>query len=149
MDKECSMVVKKFTKQQMNTKIQFVEANNHRVNAAERAICIFKSHFIAGLCTVEKISPLQLWFDLLQQAEITLHILWITRINTKLSAYAVLEGQLNFNKTPLTTPGTKALVYIDHTVISSCGTHAVDAWYTGPAMERYRCFKFWIPKTQG
>ena len=26
--------------------------------------------------------------------------------------------------------------------------HIVDGCYTGPAMEHYRCFKFWIPKTK-
>ena len=66
MNDECSMVVKKFAQQNMNTTIQFVEANKHLVNAAERVICTFKNHFIAGLPTVEKTFPLQLWCDLLQ-----------------------------------------------------------------------------------
>ena len=52
MDNECSKTVKTFiTQNEMN--IQLVEAHNHRVNAAERAIATFKDHFIAGLSTVD------------------------------------------------------------------------------------------------
>ena len=70
----------------------------------------FKNHFVAGLSTVFKSFPLQLWCALLQQTELTLNFLRTSHINTKLSAYAVLKGQFNFNKTPLAPPGTKALV---------------------------------------
>ena len=41
-------------------KWQLVEPHNHRVNAAERAIQIFKNHFISGLCTTDIEWPLQL-----------------------------------------------------------------------------------------
>ena len=33
----------------------------YRVNAAERAIQTFKSHFISGLCGTDGDWPLQLW----------------------------------------------------------------------------------------
>ena len=26
--------------------------------------------------------------------------------------------------------------------------HGVDAWYVGPAMKHYRCYRTWVPKTQ-
>ena len=29
------------------------------------------------------------------------------------------------------------------------GTHALNGWYVGPAMQHYRCYKFWIPETRG
>ena len=148
MDNECSMVVKFFVKQSVNTTIQFVEANNHQVNAAKREIRTFKIYFIVGLCTVGNTFPLEIWCDLLQQAEITLNLLRTSRINKKMSAYAVLEGQFNFDKTPLANLGTKALVYVDPTNRIIWGTHAVVALYIGPEMEHYRCFKFLIPKTQ-
>ena len=44
----------------MDTTIQFVEAHQHRVNKAEWAIQTFKNNFIAGLCTVNKLFPIQL-----------------------------------------------------------------------------------------
>ena len=68
--------------QKQNTTIQFVDPNQHCVNAAERAIQTFKDHFIAELCTVDKSFPLQVWSDLLQQAELTINLLCTSRINT-------------------------------------------------------------------
>jgi hypothetical protein len=47
----------------------------HRRNAAERAICTFKNHFIAGLCSVDKHFPLHLWDRLVSQAVITLNMM--------------------------------------------------------------------------
>lgn len=148
MDNECSTAVKNYATS-METTIQFVEAHIHRVNAAERAIQTFKNHFISGLCTVNKLFPLQLWCEIIKQAEMTLNMLRATRINPKLSAYAMLEGPYNFNKTPMAPPGTRALVYTDPKMRRSWETHAKDGWYVGPAPDHYRCFCFWIPSTQG
>eukprot|EP00804_Cyclotella_cryptica_P000229 CCRYP_016187-RB/>CCRYP_016187-RB protein AED:0.43 eAED:0.43 QI:0/0/0/1/0.5/0.33/3/0/375 len=111
-DNECSKTVQNFIIAQ-NAKIQLVEPHNHRANAAERAIQTFKNHFIAGLSSVDPEFPIQLWDELLEQAQDTLNLLWTSQQNTKLSAYATLEGPFNFDKTPLAPPGTKALVYLD------------------------------------
>jgi hypothetical protein len=88
-DNECSKTIKRFLKEQDAT-LQLVEPENHRVNAAERAIQTFKNHFfIAGLATVDKDFPLQLWDELIPQAQDTLNLLRTSRINKQLSAYAV------------------------------------------------------------
>ena len=42
-------------------KMQLVEPNNHRVNAAERAIQTFKNHFVARLSIGDKDFPTILW----------------------------------------------------------------------------------------
>ena len=63
-DNECSKAVKKYMKKH-DVRWQLVEPNNHRVNAAERAIQTFKNHFIAGLACVDKEFLLQLWCYLL------------------------------------------------------------------------------------
>jgi hypothetical protein len=74
MDNECSKAVKAHIKaNKMN--VHLVPPHNHRVNAAERAIATFKEHFIAGLATVNKNCPLQLWDELLPQIELTLNLL--------------------------------------------------------------------------
>lgn len=102
-DNECSKMIKRFLKEQEAT-IQLVEPDNHRVNAAKRAIQTFKNHFIVGLATVDKAFPLQLWDELLPQAQDTLNLLHTSSVNNKLSTYAVLEGNFNFDKTPLAPP---------------------------------------------
>ena len=63
----------------------------HRRNAAERALRTFKTHFIAGLCSVDKDLPLHLWDRLLPQAELMLNLLRGSRINPKLSAWAQIR----------------------------------------------------------
>ena len=148
MDNECSKLLSDYI-QNNNTTIQFVEAHNHKINAAERAIQTFKNHFVAGLCTAHPQFPLQLWCELLPQAEISLNLLRRARCNNKLSAYAVYNGEFNFDKTPLAPPGTKALVFEDPSVRNSWAPHAKDAWYVSPAMQHYRCFKFFVPSTRG
>ena len=92
LDNECSNMLKDFIQKDNNTKIQFVEPHQHRVNASERAIQTFKNHFISGLCSAHPQFPLQLWCEFLPQAELTLNLLRKARCNNKLSAYAVLEG---------------------------------------------------------
>jgi hypothetical protein len=52
-----------------------VPPHNHHINATERAIATFKEHFIAGLATVHKNCPLQLWDEFLPQIELTLNLL--------------------------------------------------------------------------
>ena len=76
--------------------VQFAEPNNHRTNAAERAIQTFKNHFISGLCTTDTNFPFQLWHHLATQAEITCNILRRSRINPAISAYEQLHDQ-NYN----------------------------------------------------
>ena len=45
-------------------------------------------------------------------------------------------------------PGTKALFYVPPDTRESWGTHAMDAWYVGPALNHYRNWRFWIPETK-
>ena len=59
IDNEASKAVTTYIKSQ-DVDWQLVEPDNHRVNAAERAIQTFKNHFLAGLATVDRAFPLQL-----------------------------------------------------------------------------------------
>ena len=113
VDNECSQQLKHFIEQNQQTTIQFTEADNHSINAAERAIQTTKNHLIAGYSTVNKEYPMQLWDENLPQAQDTLNLLRRCQVNPKLLAYAFLNGQYNFNKTPLAPPGTKALTFVD------------------------------------
>jgi hypothetical protein len=61
----------------------------------------------------------------------------------------VLEGQFNFNKTPLAPVGTRALILLDPNARETWQIHALNAWYMGPAKNHYRNFRFFIPSTKG
>jgi hypothetical protein len=148
MDNECSKTVKAYiTKNDIG--IQFVEAHNHRVNAAERAIATVKDHFIAGLATVDINCPIQLWDEFLEQTQDTLNMLRTSRREPTLSAYDDLEEPFDFNKTPLAPLGTKGLIYEDPTVRNSFAPHATDVFYVGPPKLHYRNMRFFDPTTRG
>jgi hypothetical protein len=109
---ECSNRIQKYIKS-TGADIQLVNSNDHRVNACVRAIQTWKNHWIAGLSTVDPACPLQLWCKFIQQGQDTLNLLCKSRINPRLSAYAILNGQFDFNCTPLAPVGMKALVFLD------------------------------------
>ena len=48
---------------------------------------------------------------LLDQDFLTLNILMAARSNPELSAHNFLNGQFDFNATPLDTPGTKVIIH--------------------------------------
>jgi hypothetical protein len=68
-----------------------------------------------------------------------------SRVNPNLSAYAYLNGNFDFNKTPLAPPGTKLVVHLKPDQQASWAYHGKEGWYVGPAMEHYRCVKCYIP----
>eukprot|EP00970_Alexandrium_tamarense_P017799 scaffold11398_cov137-Alexandrium_tamarense.AAC.1 len=129
--------------------MQIVEPHNHRVNAAERAIQTFKDHYIAGLSTTDKDFPLQLWDQLLEQAQDSLNMLRTSRVNPRLSAYHVLEGPHDFNRMPWAPPGTKAVIYDAADARTSWAPRGTDGFYVGPAKQHYRCYRFYTPETGG
>ena len=120
-------------------KHQLVPPNHHQNNLAERAIQTWKTHFKAGLATVNPNFPLSEWDRLIEQANITLNLLRSSRANTKLSAYAYLFGQFNFQSTPLAPPGTKVIAHINPDIRDSWELNGESGWYVGPALQHYRC----------
>ena len=101
-----------------------------------------------GLCSVDKDFPLHLWDRLLPQAVLTLHLLRGSRLNPKLSAWAQLFGNFDFNRTPLGPPGMRVIVHEKPDKRSSWSPHGVDGWYVGPALDSYRCYNVWICDTR-
>jgi hypothetical protein len=85
-DNQATTPIKTFMESQQG-KVQFIEPNNHRVNAAKRAIQTFKNHFISGLCTT-------------------------SRINPDISAFEQLHGaKFDWNAHPIAPPGTRAVIH--------------------------------------
>jgi hypothetical protein len=126
---------------------QLVPPHVHRRNAAERAIQTFKNHLLAFLATCDPDFPVSEWDRLLFQAELTLNLLRSSRVNPKLSSYAYLFGNFDFNKTPLAPPGTRVAVHLKPDQRASWAYHTEEGWYIGPSMEHYRCVKCYVPTT--
>ena len=140
LDNEKSVEVLEFVKSQ-NVTYQLTPPEMHRTNPAEKAVQTWKNHFIAGLASLPQNFPIALWCHLIEQANITLNLLRPCRQNPALSAQAALNGCFNFDATPMAPPGTKALAHVKPNTRASWGFHAEKAWYVGPAMEHYRCYK--------
>ena len=70
------------------------------------------------------------------------------RLNTKLSAYAFVFGNYNYDSHPIAPPGSKCEVHLKPAQRKSFGSHSISGWYVGPAMEHYRCYKVYIPSTR-
>ena len=96
IDNECSEELCKSFKKYQGT-FQLVPPHMHRQNAAERAIQIWKNHFLAGISTLYPNFPIQEWYRLIPQCDITLNLLQSSRRQPNLSAYAATFGNFNFN----------------------------------------------------
>ena len=83
----------------------------HRRNASERDIRTCYNHFVLGISGTDKVLPIYLWDKLLDQAQITLNMIRTSRLNPKISAHEIMEGNFDFNKTPSTPPNTKFIVH--------------------------------------
>ena len=91
---------------------QLAPPNDHHRTIVKKAIHTFKAHFISILCWTVKSFPLQLWCQLLPQAEHTLNMLCLSRMTPNVSAYAYLWGQHGYNANPYTPLGCKVELYL-------------------------------------
>ena len=98
---------------------------------------------------MDKNFPLHLWCHLLDQAELTLNILCMSRINRNLSVHKQLHGIHDFNATPLAPPGTKCIAHGKSSQGGTWAPHGQHGWYVGVVPKHYRCYQNYILKTQG
>jgi DNA-binding LacI/PurR family transcriptional regulator len=69
-----------------NIDYQIASPGDHQLNHAERAIQMFKNHFISILYGTDSSFPVNQWCRLIWQAVITLNMCRASRINPKISA---------------------------------------------------------------
>ena len=60
-----------------------------------------------------------------------------------------LNGQFDFNFTPLAPPGTRSIIYEGASECKSWYPHGVDAWYVASARKHYQCYIYHVPVTGG
>ncbi len=66
--------------------LQLIEPHNHRVNAMEQAIQMFKNWFIGALGTTDTNFPIQLWDKLTPQVQDSINLLCCSQIHPDCSA---------------------------------------------------------------
>ena len=69
MDNECSVDLKLAIVKNEGT-YELVPPNQHRRNAAEKAIRTLKNHLLSGLATCDENFPIQEWDRILPQCEL-------------------------------------------------------------------------------
>ncbi|MCX8501414.1 MAG: hypothetical protein ORO03_06955, partial [Alphaproteobacteria bacterium] len=147
MDNECPQEVKDYFKTR-DVQYQLAPPDDHRSNAAERAIRTAKNHLAAGWASTDDNFPMYLWDKTIPQAELTLNLLRGSRINPKLSAWEQIHGRYDFNAHPIAPPGIKVLAHAKPATRQTWATHAFEAWYVGPALDHYRCYTVWAKETR-
>ena len=110
MDNEASTNLNRLL-QKIITVAQLAPPQRHRKNSAERAICTFKNHFVAGLALVNNYFPIYLVCLIMKQAEITINLPRTSRTNLRLLAYEKIFGIFDFNATPMAPPVTRIIVH--------------------------------------
>jgi hypothetical protein len=101
---------------------------------------------VAGLASLDPDFPMHLWCRLIHQCTQTLNLMRPSRINSRLSAEAQLNGAFAYNKTPLAPPGTKVLIHETPNKQRTWVVHGTDGWYLGGAPEHYRCYRVYATK---
>jgi hypothetical protein len=91
---------------------------------------------------------MHLWDRILPQAVITLNVLRTSLINPKLSAATHIFGHHDYNRAPMAPPGTRIISHETPARRQTLAPHGQDGWYTGPALEHYRCYSVYITKTR-
>jgi hypothetical protein len=75
-------------------------------------------------------------------------MLQTSRINPKISAATHLNGKYEYNRVPMATPGTIIIAHETPNCSRTWAPHGQDAWYIGPALEHYGCYRVYINKTR-
>jgi hypothetical protein len=146
LDNEASEAFKSEIRKNCN--LQLVPPDTHRRNLAERAIQTFKSHFIAILAGVDPSFPMSLWDRLVPQAVMTLNLLRQSNKTPSISAYQHVNGNFDYNKTPLAPLGCAVEMHESTNRRKTWDPHSLSGWYLGTSTEHYRCHKIFCKKTR-
>jgi hypothetical protein len=93
-------------------RVELTLADQHRQNAAKRAIQTFKGHFISVLAGVAESFPINQWDELLPQTILTLNLLHQLNVAPNISAYAYHHGTFDYNQMPIAPMGCSVQFHI-------------------------------------
>eukprot|EP00804_Cyclotella_cryptica_P022238 CCRYP_017928-RA/>CCRYP_017928-RA protein AED:0.26 eAED:0.26 QI:0/0/0/1/1/1/3/0/814 len=129
-------------------RVELTPADQHRRNAAERAIQTFKGHFIAVLAGVDSSFPINQWDELLPQTVLTLNLLRQSNVAPNISAWAYHHGSFDYNRMPLAPMGCAVQFHIKPSRRKTFGEHSEDGFYLKTSEEHYRTHIIFVKKTR-
>ena len=100
-----------------------------------------KNHFISGLSNYNPSFSLTEWYQIMPQWDITLNHLRSLQHQPKISAQACLFRNFNFNRMPLTVPGTNFLPQKALQQRHIFALNSIEGFYVRPTQEKYICYK--------
>jgi hypothetical protein len=112
-----------------NCRVELTPADQHRRNAAERAIQTFKGHFISVLAGVDISFPINQWDKLLPQTILTLNILRQSNVAPNISAWVYHHGSFDYNRMPIAPMGCAVQFHIKPVRRKTFGEHSEDGFY--------------------
>ena len=140
------LFLNKWFKEKFNTEARYVPPHDKAGNMAERMLQTFKGHLISSLAGVDTGFPLKLWDKCLLQVEMTLNLSRPSKSDPSKSAYEYIHGTgWDPLRTPMAPLGTFCTVYEPER--TSFGSHGLEGYYIGPAMDHSKCFQIYIPTT--
>ena len=147
LDNECLEEFKETIKENKMT-YQLVPPNDHRRNVAEKAIQTFKHHFVSVFCGADDDFLLQLWCQLLRQAEHQLNLLGKSATNPLSSAFAEMHGEHNYDAHPWAVLGSKVELHVMPDKRKTWDTYTKTGYCLGVSWEHYRCHEVWVQDTK-
>ena len=131
-----------------HSSLKTTSPNSYRIQYPQNWVTnTFKNNFISILAGIDPDFPLHQRDKLIPQACITINLLRNPHRNPQLSAEAHLNGNFDYNMSPLAPPGTKVVAFETPDKRNSWATHGRLGWYIGPALHHRRCWKIYVTKT--
>jgi hypothetical protein len=128
--------------------VKRVPKEEHRRNAAEKAIQIAKCNIKSVLAGCDDSFPMHLWDRLLPQIEIQMNLLRPANANHNVSAYQYVFGNHDYNRMPLHPLGCAVQVFNDMVTCISWEEQSKDGWYVGTSNKHYRTYDVWVKETR-
>jgi hypothetical protein len=129
-------------------RVELTTVDQHRQNAAERAIQTFKGNFISVLAGVTDGFPINQWDELLPQTILTLNLLGQSNMAPNISAYAYHHGSFDYNHMPIAPIGCAVQFNIKPGWRKTFGEHSADGFYLITSEEHYRTHVVFCKKTR-
>ena len=127
---------------------QLVPPDDYRRNIAEKAIQTWNNHFVGVLSGAAATLPLHLWCQAIPQDERQLMLLSMSNVNPKISSYAHVYGQHDYNAEPFLTIRMESLVHDKPNRRKIFATHFRNRYVLGTSFKHYRAWKIWMINTR-
>ena len=117
---------------------QLVLPDDHPRTIAERDIKNWKNHFVGVLSGADATFTLHLWCRAIPKAKRQLMLLSMSNVNSKISSYAHVYGQHDYNAEPFVPIGMEYLVHDNPNHRKTFAAHCKKGYVLDTSFEHFR-----------